>query len=97
MVLKYPDLPEDEIVAIIGFDFIGDCYILHFEHNNGKRSWATINDAQNWHQKWLENIFDNQVIKVYVKKEIASPKFSQFSQFSQFLMHIFVGINFKSD
>ena len=75
MVLKYPDLPEDEIVAIIGFDFIGDCYILHFEHNNGKRSWATINDAQNWHQKWLENIFDNQVIKVYVKKEIASPNF----------------------
>ena len=88
MVLKYPDLPEDEIVAIIGFDFIGDCYILHFEHNNGKRSWATINDAQNWHQKWLENISDNQVIKVYVKKEIASPKFFPVLQFSQFLMHI---------
>ena len=46
MVLKYPDLPEDEIVAIIGFDFIGDCYTLLFEHKIGNRGSATINDAQ---------------------------------------------------
>ena len=40
MVLKYPDLPEDEIIAIIGFDFIEYYYVLHFEHNNGEKRWA---------------------------------------------------------
>ena len=46
MVLKYPDLPENEIIAIIGFDFIEYYYVLHFEHNNGEKSWAKMNDAE---------------------------------------------------
>lgn len=43
---KFSNQPPEQIISIYGFDKIGDHFILHFEHNDGTKSWGSVEFAK---------------------------------------------------
>ena len=44
--VKFSNQPPEQIISIYGFDKIGDHFILHFEHNDGTKSWGSVEFAK---------------------------------------------------
>lgn len=45
--IKFSNQPPNQIISIYGFDKIGKTqFILHFEHNDGTKTWGSVELAK---------------------------------------------------